>query len=259
MSVAGFTTREPNMARVYDYILGGKDHFAADREVAEKMMAATPDTRNTIWANRAWLGRAVRFLAGEAGIGQFLDVGSGLPSKENVHEVAQAIDPAARVAYVDIDPIVLVHARALLDINDRTKVIGGDLRHPERIIEDAAGFLDFEKPIGVMLGAVMHFIEDRDRPYDVVRALMEALPSGSYMALSHVEDRPHMTEAASVYQPFGAKIAFRTRERIAQFFDGLELVEPGLVRVHEWRPLVSGPHFPYRSPVWSYAAIGRKP
>jgi SAM-dependent methyltransferase len=249
----------PNMARVYDYILGGKDNFAADREVADKMMAATPDTKTTIRANRAWLGRAVRFLAGEAGVDQFLDIGSGLPSKENVHEVAQSITPGARVAYVDNDPIVLVHARALLDTDKRTQVIDGDLRRPQQILDAAARFLDFGKPVAIVLGAVMHFIEDDDHPYDIMRTLVDALAPGSYVALSHVENRPHLAEAGSHYQPFGGKLVFRGREQIAPFFDGLDLVEPGLVRLDEWRPVETEPHFPYEGSVWNYGAVGRKP
>jgi hypothetical protein len=247
----------PNVARIYDYLLGGKDNRAVDREAAEKICAVAPETRRLVQENRYFLARVVQFLAGEAGITQFLDIGTGFPTQENVHEVAQRINPAARTVYVDFDPVVLSHARALLATTSDTSVVDADLRQPAKVLEEAAGFLDFSRPVAVLLIAIVHFLSDEDGAHKIVRTLVDGLPPGSYVAMSHVEHRPRLVEAARYYTPSNGKVVFRTREQFASLFDGLELVEPGLVHVDEWRPELAPVGFD-TSPVWVYGAVGRK-
>ncbi|QFY06684.1 SAM-dependent methyltransferase [Nonomuraea phyllanthi] len=235
-----FDPHTPNIARLYDYLLGGKDHFPADRAAAAKMLEVAPELRAAIRANRAFLGRAVRFLAG-SGITQFLDVGTGLPAQPTVHELAREIAPAARVVYVDRDPVVLVHARALLAGQGGTTVAGGDLRDPGAILADpsVAAALDLGRPVGVLLTAVLHHLGDADRPEEVVASLRDALAPGSCLVLSHGTsdaraDAVHtITE---VYESTDAPITLRSRERIAGLFEGFELADPGLVWLPEWRP-----------------------
>jgi hypothetical protein len=236
-----FDTSVAHPARVYDYWLGGKDNFAADREAAERVLAATPGLRMRVRANRAFLERAVRFLAGQAGIRQFLDIGTGIPSANNTHEVAQSIAPTSRVVYVDNDPIVLAHARALLNSapSGTTNYMQADLRDPENILETARHTLDFEQPIAVVLLGVLHLIQDTEDPWDIVDRLMAAAPSGSYLAISHpaMEIHPGQQEAQKRYnERVSTPQTLRLRGDVAQFFADLELVEPGLVQVHEWRP-----------------------
>ena len=248
-----FDASVPNAARVYDFFLAGKDNFAADRELAQKILAVLPDTAVVCRDNREFLQRSVRFLAGEAGIRQFLDIGTGLPTMGNVHQIAQETASDSRVAYVDYDPVVLSHARALL-ANDRDViVVEGDLRAPEAILADAdvRQLIDFSQPVAVLLVAVLHFVTDADRPYEAVRTLVDALPSGSYLVLSHstpdaVSD--DVTEAMKgIYSGASAQAAPRSFEDVAKFFDGLELVDPGLVNVTLWRPDLP-PHRPSRPP-----------
>ncbi len=232
----------PNAARVYDYFLGGKDNFAADRELAQKILGVLPDTAGVCRDNREFLRRSVRFLAAEAGVRQFLDIGSGLPSMGNVHEVAQEVAPGARVAYVDYDPVVLSHARALLANGQDVVAVEGDLRSPGALLasERVRQLLDFSQPAAVLLVAVLHFVTDADRPYDAVRTLVDALAPGSYLVLTHstpdaVAD--DVTEAMKdVYSNASAQVAPRAFEDVARFFDGLEMVDPGLVDVRLWRP-----------------------
>ncbi|MCC5581559.1 SAM-dependent methyltransferase [Microtetraspora sp. AC03309] len=229
----------PNVARMYDFYLGGKDNYAVDRERAEQMIAAVPLVRETAQANRAFLGRAVRFLAGEAGISQFLDIGAGLPTRDNVHQVAERVNPASRVMYVDNDSMVLVHARALLATNARTGVIQGDVRNPAHIVDhpEVRGLLDLSRPVAVLLVSLMHFIRDEDDPYRLVAALMAAVPSGSCLVLSHVERLPEYEDAvAASYARASAPVVARPVEEIGRFFDGLDLVYPGLVNVRQWQP-----------------------
>jgi S-adenosyl methyltransferase len=239
---AGIDTSVAHPARVYDYWLGGKDNFAADREAAERVLAVTPGLRVRVRANRAFLARAVRYLAAEAGIRQFLDIGTGIPSANNTHEVAQAVAPDARIVYVDNDPIVLTHARALLASGPEgsTQYVDGDLRDPAAILEAAATSLDFTRPIALLLVGVLHLIQDSEDPYRIVAELMEPLPSGSYLAISHPAIDIHATAQAAAQQAYNERVStpqtLRTREEVARFFDGLELVEPGLVYVHTWRP-----------------------
>lgn len=236
-------TSKAHMARVYDYWLGGKDHFAADRAAGDAVIQAYPGVMTTVRANRALLARMVRYLAGEAGIGQFLDIGTGIPSANNTHEVAQAIAPSARIVYVDNDPIVLIHARALLVSNPvgATSYLDADLRDPEPILDQAAHLLDFSQPVAVMLMGVMHLISDEDDPGGIVAKLMRAVPPGSYLALSHPAadiDADAMADAQRRQNQMQAEqVTFRRRDEVAQLFDGLEMVEPGLVRAPEWRPV----------------------
>jgi S-adenosyl methyltransferase len=233
---------------MYDYFLGGKDNFEVDRRTAEKALGAWGSVRTGARENRAFLGRVVRYLVG-AGIRQFLDIGTGLPSANNVHEVAQNIAPECRVVYVDNDPLVLAHARALLTSTrpGRTAYIQADLREPEKILADpvVTGTLDFSQPVALMLVAVLHFLRDSDDPARIVRTLMDALPSGSYLVATHgsSEYNPAETEGLiRVYQEAGVYLQGRSLDELTELaFAGLELVEPGVVLVSEWRPDRSGP------------------
>jgi hypothetical protein len=255
----------PHAARMYDYFLGGKDNFAADRATAAKVLDSWGAVRTAVRENRAFLGRAVRYLA-EAGIGQFLDVGTGLPSANNVHEVAQAVNPATRVVYVDNDPIVLTHARALLASGPQgaTAYLDADVREPEKILSDQVtrATIDFTEPIALMLVAVLHFIPDEDDPRRIVRTLVDALPSGSYVVASHAtaEHNPEgLSGAGRAYREGGVRVALRTSEEFADLvFGGLELVDPGVVLVSEWRPEEGGLR-PAASEVNTYGAVARKP
>jgi S-adenosyl methyltransferase len=259
-------TTRPHPARVYDYLLGGKDHFAIDRAAAEMAMRAVPTLRIAARENRAFLGRAVRYLVAEAGIRQFLDIGTGLPSACNVHEVAQGLAPECRVVYVDSDPLVLAHARALLasDPQGRTAYIQADLREPAEILADPVvrATLDFSQPVGLMLVAVLHFIRDSDDPAGIVRTLLDALPSGSYLAASHGSaeyDPAGMEAAARAFRASGVPNQFRSADEFAQIaFRGLELIEPGIVPVADWRPSTSAPR-PLPAEAGFNGAVARKP
>jgi hypothetical protein len=234
-------TSVAHSARVYDYWLGGKNNFAADREAAERVLEATPGLRERVRAGRDFLVRVVRYLAGPAGIRQFLDLGTGIPSANNTHEVAQSVDPSTRIVYVDNDPIVLAHASALLTSTGpgSTDYIQADLRDPEPILEQARRTLDFEQPIAVMLLGVLHLVQDDEDPWNIVERLMAAVPVGSYLAISHpaLEIHPGQEEAQRRYnERVSTPQTLRTRANVARFFTNLELVEPGLVQVHQWRP-----------------------
>src|ERR1700722_1390253 len=213
-----FDTSVAHIARVYDYWLGGKDNFEADRIAGEEALAAYPDLVSSVRANRAFLARGVRFLAAEAGVRQFLDIGTGIPSANNTHEVAQSVAPQSRVVYVDNDPIVLAHARALLvgGPEGSTDYLDADLRETEKILDHARGLLDFSQPVAVMLVAVLHLIGPEDHPYSIVSQLMDAVPPGSYLLLSQ-------------------KGSYRSQAEVTEFFTGLELVEPGVAPVQHWR------------------------
>jgi hypothetical protein len=259
-------TEKPHAARIYDYYLGGKDNFAADRRTAERAMQSWPAVRTAVRENRAFLGRAVRFLVAEAGIRQFLDIGTGLPSANNVHEVAQGLVPSCRVVYVDNDPIVLAHARALLTSSreGKTAYIQADLREPEKILGDPVTrrTLDFGQPIALMLVAVLHFVPDSDGPRQIVDTLLGALPSGSYLAASHVtaeHDPDGVGGLERTYQAAGLPAQARTADEFADLaFRGLDMVDPGLTLVSEWRPDAGGVR-PLASEVNWYGAIARKP
>jgi hypothetical protein len=228
-------------ARVYDYWLGGKDNFAPDRVAGDRVLAVTPGLRYRVRANRAFLGRTVRYLAAEAGVRQFLDLGTGIPAADNTHEVAQRVAPQARVVYADNDPIVLRHAQALLRSapGGVTTYIEADLRDPQPILRQAAATLDFSQPVAVMLLGVLHLVSDAEDPWRIVRELMVAVSPGSYLVISHpaLDISEAQAEGQRVYnQNVATQQTLRTRDQVARFFTGLELVPPGLVQVHQWRP-----------------------
>jgi O-methyltransferase involved in polyketide biosynthesis len=235
-------TTVAHISRVYDYWLGGKDSFAVDRVAAEHVIAAYPDIVRSARGNRAFLGRAVRYLVGEAGIRQFLDIGTGLPAANNTHEVAQKAVPECRVVYVDNDPVVLSHAKALLASGPEgiTAYVDADLRDPETILAAAAEVLDFSRPVAIMLVAILQHIGDEDDPYRIVARLAADLPPGSYLALSHPARDIHAAAMAEIAtrmnEMVAEKVTFRTQAEVLRFFDGFELVEPGLVPVPQWRP-----------------------
>jgi hypothetical protein len=247
-------------ARVYDYWLGGKDNFAADRAAGERVIAAQPAILDGVRANRAFLGRAVRYLTAEAGIGQFLDLGTGIPTANNTHEVAQAVMPASRVVYVDNDPIVLAHARALLtSTRGPTSYIDADVRDTRTILQAAARTLDFDEPVAVMLLMIMHLIPDSDDPYGIVTRLLDAVPSGSYLVLSHPASDIDTAAAARASQRYNKLVTTpqtrRSRAEVTRFFDGLNLLDPGVVQTDQWRP---EPDADPGGKAPGYAAVARK-
>jgi hypothetical protein len=255
--MTSFDTSVPNVARMYDYALGGKDHFAADREAAAKVLAAQPDGVITAKDNRLFLQRAVHYITSQ-GVVQFIDIGSGLPTVQNTHEVAQNARGDARVAYVDYDPVVVGHARALLTGTPNVIAVSGDLRHPEAITGNPVirAHIDFAQPVAVMLIAVLHFLDDTS--YGLVESVVRALPSGSYLALSHATP-DHTTDEAhheveAVYERSSAALTMRTRGEITRFFDGLDLVEPGVAGVADWQ----APAHP-EARTLCYCGVARKP
>lgn len=254
----------PNIARMYDFYLGGKDNLAVDREAAAQVLKAAPDAPAMARANRAFLGRAVRFLAEDAGIGQFLDIGAGLPTRENVHEVAQRVNPLADVVYVDHDPVVLAHARALLASGEHTHAAWGDLRDPKRILNAAGEFVDLNEPVAILLVAVLHFIQDDEEPHRIVKTLMDAVAPGSYLVISHGEHTPELLEAGRAYEKTSARVALRSQTEISQFFEGLDLVRPGLVRLPHWSPSGENTRFPDGVSIYDeydmpcFCGVGRK-
>jgi hypothetical protein len=232
----------PNPARVYDALLGGKDNYAADRAVADKLATAKPALRPNVRANRAYLGRVVRYLATEAGIRQFLDLGTGLPNLDNTHEVAQGAARESRIVYVDNDPVVLAHARALL-VSTRegaTDYLQADIRDPAAILEQAAATLDFSKPVAVMLLGVLYMIPDAELPYEKVGAYVSALVPGSYLAISHPASDVDAEAAAQAAREYDNSLPTtqtnRNRAQVTKFFDGLELLPPGVAQLNQWRP-----------------------
>ena len=257
-------TTTPHPARRYNYLLGGKDNFAADRESGDLLEKIFPSVRVSALENRRFLQRGVGFLASECGIDQFLDIGTGLPTADNTHEVAQRINPRTRVVYVDNDPLVLAHARALLTSTPegRTDYIDADLRDPAAILQSATDTLNFDRPIAVMLVAVLHFIESNSDARDVVCHLVESLAPGSYLAVSHMTiDNVSEQEADAYHQILaqGKHDAFaRTHAEFVEFFDGLELVDPGVVVISDWRSTVAPEDRPTAQQVASYGAIARK-
>jgi len=243
-SLPGFDVTVAHPARVYNYLLGGKDNFAADREAAKQMIAGGAKVLVGVRANRAFLGRAVRFLAEEAGLRQFLDIGTGLPTEGNTHEVAQAIAPRSRIVYVDNDPIVLSHATALLKSapGGACQYVQADIREPGKILAEAARTLDFSQPVAVMILMTLQYVPDADEPHQIVRTLMDAMPPGSYLAISDVArdlaaDANVEASTERLNQRLGpVRQTIRSPEEIGRFFDGLELTEPGLVQLPQWRP-----------------------
>ena len=257
-------TSKPHPARMYNAFLGGKDNYPVDREAVRQILRHWPEVRLIARANRAFLQRAVRFLAGEAGIRQFIDIGTGIPSAGNVHEIAGQVAPGARVVYVDNDPIVHVHANALLTGSGTTTVALADLRNPHAILADPSlrACIDFDRPVGLLLVAILHFLTDSEDPAGIVAVLRDALPDGSYLALSHATGDFHppgtKDDAAAAYQNAAAPLVLRTRSEVTQYFDGFDLMEPGLVQAPLWRPEGSAPRARDLAKIGIYAGVGRK-
>ncbi|MGH3382695.1 MAG: SAM-dependent methyltransferase [Actinoallomurus sp.] len=257
-----FDISRPSPARMYDFFLGGKDNFEVDRKAGKTVNDALGDvmTHDIVWENRRFLQRAVRFMA-ESGIDQFVDLGTGLPTQGNVHEIAQRANPGARVVYVDYDPIVLAHGRALLADNDTTTVITADMRDPDAVLShpEMVSFIDFSRPVAVLSVAVLHFIPDSDDPSGIVRRFRGAMAPGSYLALSHLTTSgppaEEVDQVVEVYKNATSPIVFRSREVIETFFAETELVDPGLVRPWQWQP--DGTESPQTD--WLCAAVGQIP
>jgi O-methyltransferase involved in polyketide biosynthesis len=247
----------PSVARMYDFFLGGKDNFAADRRAAEEVSRALPSVAGVARSNRLFLQRAVRHVA-ESGIDQFLDLGAGLPTQGNVHEIARSVHSGARVVYVDNDPVVTSHGRALLALDEQTAVVEADMRDPDAVLGDPAvtKMLDFDRPLCVLFVAVLHFVPDERDPAGLVRRYCDALPPGSHVIFSHaaVEERRNL-QVGDAYRSASASAPFvaRTREQVTSFLDGLEILEPGVVALHEWRP--EGGEFPTDA---GWTAVARK-
>jgi O-methyltransferase involved in polyketide biosynthesis len=250
-------TTVPQTARIWNYLLGGKDNFAVDREVGDQIITSMPQLAENARLSRAYLVRAVRWLATEGGVRQFLDIGTGLPTGDNTHEVAQAAAPDARIVYVDNDPLVLAHARALLTSSDEgaTDYIDADLRDPAVILAAAGKTLDFGKPVALIMMGILGHVEDDAEAKSIIDGLLQHLPSGSYLATYDGSDTsPAVTEAVRIWNlSANPKYHLRSPERIAALFDGLELVEPGVVSVTAWKPETEAPE------IDQYCAVGRKP
>ena len=259
-------TSKPHTARIYDYYLGGKNHFAADRETAAQLAVDWPSVNVAAREQRKFLGRAVRYLAAEAGIRQFLDIGTGLPTTNNVHEVAQTVDPSCRVVYVDNDPLVLAHARALLTSapEGRTAYIHADLRDPGAILsnETTREVLDFSQPVALMLVGILHFIPDEAKPADIIATLLDALAPGSYLVATHItveHDPERVLASQRTSRGGGISAQFRDSSDFARFaFSGLRLVPPGMVSLPQWRP-ADGGVIPSAAEVSVYGGVARKP
>ncbi|GAA2476155.1 SAM-dependent methyltransferase [Winogradskya humida] len=261
---AGVDTSVPHPARRYNYWLGGKDHFPADRESGEEFARKFPGVRIGARANRAMLQRAVGFLAAECGVKQFLDVGTGLPTADNTHEVAQRIHPEARVVYVDNDPLVMTHARALLTSTPEgaTAYLEADLRDPGKILSQAAELLDFSRPIALVVVAVLHFIPGEGAARPLVQELVDAVPRGSYLLVTHAtmdfSPAEHRVAHERMRVTGRSDVWMRSRDEFATLLDGLEVVEPGIVAVSEWRPPAGEP-LPDPKDVAIWGAVARKP
>jgi SAM-dependent methyltransferase len=257
-------TKRANIARVYDYLLGGSHNFLADQDIGRAIAAVEPNVRAIAQANRAFLGRAVRFLAA-SGITQFLDIGSGIPTQGNVHEVAQQANPAARVVYADIDPVAVAHSQAILAGNANAAIIDADVRDPEKLLENPAiqRLIDFGQPAGLLLVALLHCLPDSDDPWRIVAALRDRLAPGSYLVLSHAtnESKPAVVQATEkIYQrSVPAEGRTRSRAEILRFFDGFDLVDPGLVYVPTWRPDSADDIPADPGKLWFLVGVGRKP
>jgi hypothetical protein len=259
----GVDTKRANVARVYDYWLGGSHNFLADQDAARAIMAIEPNVREGALANRAFLGRAVRFLAAN-GIRQFLDVGSGIPTERNVHEVAQQASPGARVVYADIDEVAVAHSRAILTGNPSAAVIEADLREPRKILasDTVRGLIDFAQPAGLLLNMVLPFISDAEDPWHIVATLRDTLAPGSYLVLAHATNEARPTVAQAVEKVYNRSVSqawVRSRADILRFLDGFGLVDPGLVYIPEWRP--DSPEDVPEDPskFWILVGVGRKP
>lgn len=259
---SGVDPTVPSVARIYDYLLGGKDNFAVDRAAAEKLIELTPNVREGVQANRRFLSRAVRFMCAN-GIRQFLDIGTGLPTQENVHQVALRVAPESRIVYVDNDPIVLSHGRALLEDNPQTIVVEGDMREPETIVDNprVTEHLDFGEPVGLLMLAVLHFVPEGGDAERIVKTLRDRLAAGSGMAISHLSygdlEPEKIREGRELYKKTSAgTVTPRSHAEILRFFDGFELAEPGLVPTEDWRPEQGEPRLPPLPGVVGYAGVG---
>jgi hypothetical protein len=257
-------TSQPHPARMYDYYLGGRDNYEVDREAAERLIAVVPSIVTGARANRAFLRRAVRTVVAEHGIRQIIDVGTGIPTSPNTHEIAHAIAPETRVVYVDNDPLVGAHADARLSDAGHTAFVLADARRPEEILQHpyVAGLIDFGQPVALLLVALLHFIADEDDPAGIISRLSESLPSGSFLVLTHgTSDRltaeavHPLTEIIDAYRASTAALSLRSYADVLGFFDGFDLIEPGLVTAAEWRPDPDGPE-----PAWMgmYSGVARK-
>jgi len=259
----GIDITVPNSARAYDYALGGYHNFAVDRDFLERLEQALPGLREAAWANRALLHRVVRWLVAQ-GVRQFLDIGSGIPTVGNVHEIAQEAAPESRVVYVDIDPVTIVHSKAILAGNPLAGALEGDLRRPADILHhpDVKKLLDFSKPVAIILFLVVHYVADDDEARAIMAQLRDALASGSYIALTHTSPLPgfedQMENARKLFDETPTQTTFRSREQIADLLAGLELIEPGIVRTAEWRP-DPGEEFDAKAGAISFVAVARKP
>jgi SAM-dependent methyltransferase len=259
----GIDTTKANIARVYDYWLGGGNNFRADQDAARAMIAIEPNIRAMARANRDFLGRAVRYLVAEGGIRQFLDIGSGIPTGRNVHEVAQEAAPGSRVVYADVDEVAVAHSRLLLENNPDTVVIQADVREPEHVLTapETQLLIDFSQPVGLLLVSVLHFLDEADDPWGVLAHLREALAPGSFLVLSHAtgEAKPDVAAAANtVYlNKVAARGDYRSRADILRLFDGFTLVEPGLVYVSQWRPDEPADPADDGSRLWLLGGVGR--
>jgi S-adenosyl methyltransferase len=258
-----FDTTVPHASRMYDYLLGGKDNFAADREAAEQLVAIDPNVRRAVRENRAFHGRTVRYLAGEAGVRQFLDIGTGIPAADNTHEVAQRVAAGSRIVYVDNDPIVLAHARALLTSAhaDTVSYLDSDLRDPDTILEHARQRLDFGAPIAIMLVLIVHLIPDSDDPWRIVGRLVDAVPPGSYLVVSHPPSDMYAAAPAAVagrvnQQMKASPMTLRSHAEVSRFFAGLDLLPPGLVPQNRWPGGAARDDEP---DIGGYGGVGRKP
>jgi hypothetical protein len=259
----GIDTTTPNVARIYDFLLGGKDNFAADREAATRLLDASPDVAAIARDNRSFLGRVVRYLATERGIRQFLDLGGGLPTQANVHQLAQGVAPGTRVVYVDNDPVVASQGLALLASGDDVAMVFGDLREPGTILRhpDVSRLLDLSQPVAVLCTSTLHFIADEADPHKIIAAYRDQLASGSYLAITHGtrEDGPadQRAEATAVYRRASSQLQLRPLPEVLRFFDGFELVDPGLTWITEWRPEPGTA--PTGRPHSMRGGLGRKP
>jgi SAM-dependent methyltransferase len=253
----------PSPARMYDYFLGGAHNFAADRQVAEQVIAVFPEVMQGAQVNRAFLRRTVEFLVG-AGVRQFLDIGSGIPTVGHVHEIAQGLAPESRVAFVDVDPVAVAHSRAILAGNDRTEVIQEDVRRPDRIMRhpDLLRLLDMDQPVAVLMVALLHFISDAEQPAQILSQLMDPLVSGSYLAITHAtnDGTPDMDQMKDIYRGSGIELTWRTHQQMHALFDGYDLVDPGVVWAPLWHP-ESPDDIHHDQPEVSanYGGVARKP
>ncbi len=252
----------PNVARMYDYYLGGRDNYPADREAARRVLGAAPDVPLAALENREFVKRAIQFLTRERGIRQFVDIGPGLPTQGNVHQLARQHDPGAHIVYVDNDTVVVAHSRSLLEDVPGVTVIPGDLREPERILADQQlrAIIDFSKPVALCMTLVFHFVPPDDDPYGVVARFGDALCPGSFLMLSHVtsdgRETGTLSEVDHAYENANAPLIMRTREQVAEFFNGFKLIEPGVVFLSQWRP--TGEYYAQGGTRWGYCGVGEK-